>query len=140
MKLATCVLIPVAEYFLSISRRGDNTLWGIPGGKVDKDESCVEAAVRELHEETGIVIHHSELTELFADVCPGDVDFLVTTYLYTGHNINSSTILKPELEFELALMSKEDLSNPQISPFAKYNCDVFTALKSLKGDMNAENC
>ncbi len=31
-----------------------NGLWGLPGGKLGKDETYIDAAVRELYEETGI--------------------------------------------------------------------------------------
>lgn len=37
------------------------TWWVTPGGGIDPGESAREAAVRELHEETGLVITHDEL-------------------------------------------------------------------------------
>jgi 8-oxo-dGTP pyrophosphatase MutT (NUDIX family) len=39
--------------------------WGSIGGATDDGETLVEAALRELHEETGIVIEATELTEPF---------------------------------------------------------------------------
>jgi 8-oxo-dGTP pyrophosphatase MutT (NUDIX family) len=39
--------------------------WGSIGGAADEGETLVEAALRELHEETGIVVPASELTEPF---------------------------------------------------------------------------
>ncbi len=35
--------------------------WGLPGGKIDPGEEKIEAAVRELYEETGIIAKDSDL-------------------------------------------------------------------------------
>lgn len=50
----------VNDEFLVLFRRKDGT-WGIPGGKVEEDETYEKAAWRELFEETGIrkVSHHT---------------------------------------------------------------------------------
>lgn len=37
------------------------TWWELPGGGIDPDESYVDAAVRELREESGIVVHPSQV-------------------------------------------------------------------------------
>lgn len=42
----------------------DRELWEIPGGKIDQGESYLEAAKRELYEETG-ALEYSELKELY---------------------------------------------------------------------------
>ncbi len=42
--------------FLGVARRHDPNDWALPGGKVDPDETELEAAVRECLEETGIEI------------------------------------------------------------------------------------
>ena len=47
-------------------------IWVQPGGHVDPGEGPEEAAVRETHEETGLVAHHLEPARLFhVDVHPG---------------------------------------------------------------------
>ena len=37
---------------LAVHRKGDVAAWGLPGGKSDEGETCVNAAIRELEEET----------------------------------------------------------------------------------------
>ena len=39
----------------------DGCLWGIPGGKIEDCESSIDAATRELAEETGIVLRKEDL-------------------------------------------------------------------------------
>lgn len=54
-KLAACVLIVSEDgMVLAVSRKDDPTQMGLPGGKVDPYESPIEAAGRELYEETGL--------------------------------------------------------------------------------------
>ncbi|WP_282610250.1 NUDIX hydrolase [Pelagibius sp. Alg239-R121] len=44
------------SHFLLVRRnnRPDKGLWGFPGGKIERGETVMEAAIRELREETGI--------------------------------------------------------------------------------------
>lgn len=39
--------------------------WSLPGGGLHRKESITEGVVRELREETGVNIQHTQLTELF---------------------------------------------------------------------------
>lgn len=39
-----------------LQRRSDNGLWSVPGGAMDPDEQPAQACVREMYEETGLVV------------------------------------------------------------------------------------
>lgn len=45
------------EYLLLLSRRTKRPLWEFPKGGIEKGETTTEAALRELHEETGLAAH-----------------------------------------------------------------------------------
>lgn len=64
--------------------------WGLPGGKLDEGESQLQGAIREAHEETGLVIDPSN--------CKKVRDGLFTTVM----DINTDTQLTPRTQFEIS--------------------------------------
>lgn len=56
-KLAALAVVMKDNQLLLVKRRNepDAGLWGFPGGHVDLGETCMDAAARELQEETGII-------------------------------------------------------------------------------------
>lgn len=139
MKRAVCLLIEDEGKFLSISRRNDNTQWGFPGGKVDSfDKNEFDAICRETEEEISLQIHDCDLIPIFVDVCYGKDgnDFLTTTFLYVPTSKHDMIIFRnhaiPEDGMELDWLTKEQLSDPKISPFWEYNQKVFINYDKLK--------
>jgi 8-oxo-dGTP pyrophosphatase MutT (NUDIX family) len=132
MKTAVALLIfdKHGAKILAISRRDRPDQWGFPGGKVDPGESNVQAALRELREETGLNVYINEVTPLFTDICAGDVNYWCTTYLSEAQ-INPGSLL-PEEGLNLTWMWPEELCNPKYSPFANYNSRVMRAYEHFK--------
>lgn len=78
MKNAVCVLITDKDKnILSVSRKDNHNDWGLPGGKLEDNESFLDAAIRETLEETGYSIEIIDVSNYFE--CT-DNDYLVRTY------------------------------------------------------------
>jgi len=52
---------------LLLMQRSDNGLWGLPGGYVEPGESVVDAARREVLEETGYAVSVGRLVGVYSD-------------------------------------------------------------------------
>jgi len=63
MRAACCLIISDDGKVLAVSRKDDPTAFGMPGGKVDRGETPIEAAARELQEETGLIA--TDLRQVF---------------------------------------------------------------------------
>ena len=99
----------------------------LPGGKIDKNESKLEALIRELNEETGIKYKENdfktfcELNFYQKDYPKRDSAFklnrLVTTYYYIGNfkeiNLNNQILTDNEIKsnFKLETIKLKDLEN-----------------------------
>lgn len=130
LKQAAVVLfVTEEEKYVSVSRKGSTTLFGLPGGKVDLGESVEHAAVREIAEELGIDIAAHDLIPVFSD---NDGGVWATAFLYnkvmTDDQVKS---LVPEETTTVRLLSREQLSSFNISPFAGYNHAAFSNMDLL---------
>ncbi len=135
MKRAVCLLVPLGtalSSYLAVSRPQAPTKWGFPGGKVDAGEHEFEAVLRELREEVGLDVPADEVVPLYCDVCPGkgrDDTYWVTTYLWLREPGPLTQPVTPEAGLSFGWKSEAELTDPQHSPFARYNVGVFAALR-----------
>lgn len=74
-----------------IIRRTDNGNWAVPGGAMDLGESITDTAVRETHEETGIVC---------------EITGLVGIYTYPGHVIHYTSNEEVRQEFSIVFTGR----------------------------------
>lgn len=67
-KIAVGVIVRNVRGDILLERRSDCGLWGLPGGRLDLGESVVEAAQREVKEETGLEIRVERLVGVYSRV------------------------------------------------------------------------
>jgi len=65
--VAVSAFIQDDEGRILMIRRTDNDLYSIPGGQLELGETLAEAAVREVHEETGIECEVTDVIGLYSD-------------------------------------------------------------------------
>lgn len=128
---AACVLLRRGDgKVLAVSRKDDPTDYGLPGGKVDKGEEDIEAARRELVEETGYVV--GDINFLYAGVCKGGkdgIDFWTTTYTaeYAGAEVEGDVDAS-----ETGVVKWVDPEVLLRGSFAEYNKRLFDTLGDTK--------
>jgi 8-oxo-dGTP pyrophosphatase MutT (NUDIX family) len=52
---------------LLLQQRADGGQWGLPGGSVEVGESLTDAAIREVHEETGLTVTVRRMIGVYSD-------------------------------------------------------------------------
>jgi ADP-ribose pyrophosphatase YjhB (NUDIX family) len=61
------VILDPARQRVFLTRRADNSLWCLPGGGMEPGESVTEACIREVFEETGLVVAVTRLIGVYSD-------------------------------------------------------------------------
>lgn len=100
-----------------LQHRSDTNDYGTPGGNVELDEKIMDAAKRELFEETGIVVHELSLFGIYSGepqvtIYPnGDITYYVVIVFYTKL-LKQPPLFKNEESHGLAFYPKDQLPKP----------------------------
>lgn len=97
-------LINKDNQYLLINENREQSTWNFPGGKVEINESPVEACKREVFEETNLII--DKLTLLLKLNING-----WEGYYYMAHNYHGNVILKEAKSKKYQYVSLEHFSN-----------------------------
>lgn len=119
-KHAACCLIRGHDgTFLAVSRKDDPSAFGFPGGKVDPGEKPIEAAARELQEETGLTA--KKLHPVFTMRDEGG---------YVTHTFACEVDgqINTDEEGVIRWVKPEVLTSSTTSPFSPYNKALFDHL------------
>ena len=102
-----------------LQRRRDRNAWGFPGGAMELGESAVETAVREIKEETGLIISIGELVGIYTkyfDEYPNGDKAQTIAFMYHGKVIGGQLAACNEESLELEFFHPDfmpDLFNQQ---------------------------
>ena len=119
VKTAVCVLYEKDGQFLSVSRKDDPTDFGLPGGKLDEDETLIQCARRELLEETGYLLQISPWNPFF--MVDENGMFTITFKATVLEGVGKEVVFSIDEEKETGVVSfvdKEKLCN---GSFGTYN-------------------
>jgi len=115
--------IPTAYFALVVVRRGHRFLltqerkygstWSIPGGRVEPGETLVQAAVREVHEETGVPIRVDGI--LRVEHSPRDTNVRMRV-LFTGTPLDDTPpkTVPDEESLGAAWLTLEEIRNKKL--------------------------
>lgn len=104
-----CLIHKDNQYLLQNRVKQDWKGFTLPGGHIEKDESIVEAVIREMKEETGLTICNPKLcgVKQFPIEDGRYIVFLFSADQFSGEVISSD-------EGEMHWVSKEELSSLQL--------------------------
>jgi 8-oxo-dGTP diphosphatase len=114
---AACVLLIRDGKVLAVSRKYDHTKFGLPGGKVDPGETDIQAALRELKEETGIDVSPRHVTLLYRG--PANRGKIAATYLVIRDNGQ-----EPIEKSDEGIVRWTDWDTVIAGPYGKYNQEI----------------
>ena len=123
------ILVSKAEpgKFVAVHRKEAPEKVCFPGGKLDPGEDVVTGAVREILEETGLVIDPHELRPVYVGVCEGIKEYWVTVFIVFIEG--TEKLESPEPEMRPFLTTKEEFMKN--TSFPLFNQKVFKALEEI---------
>ncbi len=116
--------------WILLEKRKDCGLWGLPGGKIEPEESAIKAAMREAKEETNLTIQVERLLGVYSEpedrivlyLDNGDVVHLVDILLEASI-VSGELSYSPEsedLQFFDPMALPPDIVPPALAPLRDY--------------------
>lgn len=120
MRLGTRVAVIDDEGKILLSRRGDFGTWALPGGRVDSGELLHESAVREVLEETGLLVEIERPVGLYFQQGRSRMNVL-----YHAKPIGGELLSRTDETLENGFFAPDALPEPLFGEF--YIEDAFSA-------------
>lgn len=128
MNQAVVALIIKDGLILGITRRYNKSKYGLIGGKVDDGETLEQALIREVKEETGIIVN--SCVQIYQRVERGDgpqgIDFYSTCYYATDW----SGSLQSSEEGDIKWLTLEEVTSTKAA-FGDYNTKTLEVFREM---------
>ncbi len=113
MPCAAVILINENNEVL-LQKRKDNHKWGLNGGSIELDENALEAAKRELFEETGLIADTLELFDVYSGkenhyTYPNGDEVSIIDIVYICKKYHGELLPQKEEVLELKFFKEEDI-------------------------------
>lgn len=131
MRQAGVALIVQDGLILAISRRNDKSLFGLPGGKFDKDagdRDTKDTAIRETYEETSVIV--KDCRQIFQ---ANDHEFVARCYYVLDWEGEPTT----SEEGEVGWLTADELLTTKAA-FPEYNKHALQAFRLLYPDIKIQ--
>ena len=131
MKRVGCIAIvnPQLTEIIMVTRR-NSIMLGFPGGKAEPNETSKNAALRELKEETGIVLNDEDINNpILVGVQDG---FQVATFLSIQDFSTLTKLQETEPDIKTQIININKLGDPTVSAFPGYNAMVMEKILELQ--------
>ena len=131
MRVGVGVVVRGPGETILLEKRRDCGWWGLPGGKVEPGESLVDAAVREVLEETGLTVEVTHLIGVYSAprgrivTYPDNGDVVQLVDVVVGARVLSGNVMCSQESEEVKFFSPSQLPEEIVPPARQPIADAF---------------
>lgn len=92
--------------------------WGVPGGHLDFGETPQACALREFHEETGLLATNPRFIAITSDIFPEVEKHYITVFIQVDYTGGEPTLDSPWESDQIAWFDWQHLPQPLFLPFS----------------------